>query len=188
LLLSSLYLFHRVPKLTHLSQPNQNTEIGGLTPGSVYFIPIDISASPPTYTVPPGFVYSPAEQIVSTVGVSIDGMLSTFCTTTLPDPCGAFGPSQRTVLLSSGPTSTTGSIFVSAGFSGFTYDYLTNQPISGITFNYSPNDVQVYADLPDGLFVVGVPEPSTWAMMILGFAGIGFMAYRRKAKPALIAA
>ena len=25
-----------------------------------------------------------------------------------------------------------------------------------------------------------VPEPSTWAMMILGFFGIGFMAYRRK--------
>jgi hypothetical protein len=32
-----------------------------------------------------------------------------------------------------------------------------------------------------------VPEPSTWAMMILGFAGIGFMAYRRKLKPALMA-
>jgi hypothetical protein len=28
----------------------------------------------------------------------------------------------------------------------------------------------------------GVPEPSTWAMMILGFAGIGFMAYRRSRK------
>jgi hypothetical protein len=25
-----------------------------------------------------------------------------------------------------------------------------------------------------------VPEPSTWAMIILGFAGIGFMAYRRR--------
>jgi len=36
--------------------------------------------------------------------------------------------------------------------------------------------------------VTGVPEPSTWAMMILGFAGVGFMAYRRKSKPALIAA
>jgi PEP-CTERM motif len=36
--------------------------------------------------------------------------------------------------------------------------------------------------------VGAVPEPSTWAMMILGFAGIGFMAYRQKAKPALIAA
>ena len=34
----------------------------------------------------------------------------------------------------------------------------------------------------------GVPEPSTWAMMILGFAGVGFMAYRRKSKPSLIAA
>jgi hypothetical protein len=33
-----------------------------------------------------------------------------------------------------------------------------------------------------------VPEPSTWAMMILGFAGIGFMEYRRKSKPALMAA
>jgi hypothetical protein len=27
-----------------------------------------------------------------------------------------------------------------------------------------------------------VPEPSTWAMMILGFFGIGFMAYRRRKK------
>jgi PEP-CTERM motif len=33
-----------------------------------------------------------------------------------------------------------------------------------------------------------VPEPSTWAMMLLGFAGLGFMAYRRKAKPALMVA
>jgi hypothetical protein len=28
--------------------------------------------------------------------------------------------------------------------------------------------------------ISGVPEPSTWAMMILGFSGVGFMAYRRK--------
>jgi hypothetical protein len=33
-----------------------------------------------------------------------------------------------------------------------------------------------------------VPEPSTWAMMLLGFAGVGFIAYRRKSKPALMAA
>jgi hypothetical protein len=30
-----------------------------------------------------------------------------------------------------------------------------------------------------------VPEPATWAMMILGFFGVGFMAYRRNAGPAL---
>jgi hypothetical protein len=28
--------------------------------------------------------------------------------------------------------------------------------------------------------IAGVPEASTWAMMILGFFGVGFMAYRRK--------
>ena len=33
-----------------------------------------------------------------------------------------------------------------------------------------------------------VPEPSTWAMMILGFAGVGFMAYRRRNQTASLAA
>jgi outer membrane lipase/esterase len=32
-----------------------------------------------------------------------------------------------------------------------------------------------------------VPEPSTWAMMILGFAGVGFVAYRRRKVAALAA-
>jgi hypothetical protein len=31
-----------------------------------------------------------------------------------------------------------------------------------------------------GFEVAAVPEPSTWAMMILGFCGVGFMAYRRE--------
>jgi hypothetical protein len=39
-----------------------------------------------------------------------------------------------------------------------------------------------------GTFVGPIPEPSTWAMMILGFLGLGFMAYRRKSKQALMAA
>jgi len=30
--------------------------------------------------------------------------------------------------------------------------------------------------------ISGVPEPSTWAMMILGFMSVGFVAYRRKSK------
>jgi hypothetical protein len=33
-------------------------------------------------------------------------------------------------------------------------------------------------------FTSAVPEPSTWAMMLLGFAGVGFLAYRRKPKTA----
>jgi hypothetical protein len=39
--------------------------------------------------------------------------------------------------------------------------------------------------LPGANLTSDVPEPSTWAMMILGFFGIGFMAYRRKSRIAL---
>jgi len=41
-----------------------------------------------------------------------------------------------------------------------------------------------------GSFVYVVPEPSTWAMMLLGFAGLGSLGYRRaaRAKRAAIAA
>ena len=35
----------------------------------------------------------------------------------------------------------------------------------------------------DDINVAAVPESSIWAMMIIGFFGIGFMAYRRKSKP-----
>jgi hypothetical protein len=33
--------------------------------------------------------------------------------------------------------------------------------------------------------ISAVPEPSTWAMMILGFAGVGFLAYRRRNQTAI---
>jgi outer membrane lipase/esterase len=42
--------------------------------------------------------------------------------------------------------------------------------------------------IADAFIAQAVPEGSTWAMMILGFAGVGFMAYRRKSKPALMGA
>jgi hypothetical protein len=55
-----------------------------------------------------------------------------------------------------------------------------------------PNDngALFYTDLPDsgsGTVTVtpvtpGVPEPSTWALMLLGFAGLGFAGYRRSRK------
>jgi len=48
----------------------------------------------------------------------------------------------------------------------------------------SPADAD-YDDLVVRFNVSAVPEPTTWAMMLLGFAGIGFLAYRRKSKLAL---
>jgi hypothetical protein len=51
------------------------------------------------------------------------------------------------------------------------------------------NDYGTFSATPSGgpFGVDGVPEPSTWAMMILGFAGIGAMTYRRR-KNAMLAA
>jgi hypothetical protein len=43
------------------------------------------------------------------------------------------------------------------------------------------------SDLVSGSITEAVPEPSTWAMMILGFAGIGVMTYRRRKSAMLVA-
>jgi len=40
---------------------------------------------------------------------------------------------------------------------------------------------------PTNLTVAVVPEPSTWAMMVLGFAGLGFASYRSSRKSARMA-
>lgn len=53
-------------------------------------------------------------------------------------------------------------------------------PGRGVTSQYFDN---VSLDV-----VAAVPEPSTWAMMILGFFGLGFMIHRRKSKAAALAA
>jgi hypothetical protein len=47
-------------------------------------------------------------------------------------------------------------------------------------------DILVYAQAaPPNL---NAPEPSTWATMILGFAGMGFVAYRKAKRASAIAA
>lgn len=54
------------------------------------------------------------------------------------------------------------------------------------SFNFTS---QAYSDVQAIASVAGaVPEPSTWAMMMLGFVGVGFMAYRRRTQPATLAA
>jgi len=94
---------------------------------------------------------------------------------------GTFGGSSVTFLLSNGDSFTLGSTgsgyavpdFVGAKDSTKFTSILVTTPDSVLNLNN---------------LVYGVPEPSTWAMMLLGFVGLGFMAYRRKAKPALMAA
>jgi hypothetical protein len=61
--------------------------------------------------------------------------------------------------------------------------------MSGITSVFFDNTIPSVSsdDTVTATLATAVPEPSTWAMMLLGFAGLGFTAYRRKAKPALMA-
>jgi PEP-CTERM motif len=50
--------------------------------------------------------------------------------------------------------------------------------------NFGPNIDLTIVSYGSGDFVLGgavpraVPEPSTWAMMLIGFAGLGFAGYR----------
>jgi hypothetical protein len=52
----------------------------------------------------------------------------------------------------------------------------TAGPNQFYVFGFTDADLPGYA--PEQ--VAAIPEPSTWAMMILGFAGIGFLMYRRR--------
>ena len=106
------------------------------------------------------------------------------------------GPSSKTVDVTLGSTVADPSFTYIATINGdhtLTYVQETfTQPVSGgsvaLTFYGDPNAGAYGPVIGDVSVTAAVPEPSTWAMMILGFAGIGFMAYRRKSKPALMAA
>jgi hypothetical protein len=68
------------------------------------------------------------------------------------------------------------------GYLGFT----STAPITG--FQWDTTDGGIIDTGFSNLSVGAVPEPSTWAMLLLGFAGVGFMACRSKNKLALKAA
>jgi hypothetical protein len=57
--------------------------------------------------------------------------------------------------------------------------YFTGATATNLVFTGTvlPDD---HSSAIDSVTISAVPEVSTWAMMILGFFGIGFMAYRRK--------
>jgi hypothetical protein len=92
------------------------------------------------------------------------------------DPTGSFSASissgcgnciDNIIGFPSGPAST---------FTSFTSD---------ATYTFAGgNSIQIDAISVSYQVTTAVPEPSTWAMLLLGFAGVGFVAYRRKSKSA----
>lgn len=90
-------------------------------------------------------------------------------------------------------TSINGSIFTPFGtlaspnsvFPGGGSDLISAAPVQALYVEYLFGPAVGANGAPNGVgvsevFASAVPEASTWAMMILGFAGIGFMTYRRR--------
>jgi hypothetical protein len=69
------------------------------------------------------------------------------------------------------------------GFTGGGFDEVRIQGDQGLTA-FGPLNSSTFAI--DDIAANQVPEPSTWAMMLIGFAALGFAAYRRKSKTATI--
>ena len=75
------------------------------------------------------------------------------------------------------------SLFGTPGTSGWTLETLlftaSADPVT-ITFSVAPqNSTDISIGL-DKVNISAVPEPATWAMLLIGLAGIGFLAHRRK--------
>ena len=60
-----------------------------------------------------------------------------------------------------------------SGSSNGLFDFSFAAPVTSVTFTSSQNSLEVAS------VSSAVPEPSTWAMMLLGFAGLGYAAYRK---------
>ena len=70
-------------------------------------------------------------------------------------------------------------------FANFFFD--TNSDSNGVFSRAWPGTADPNDGLVTGFSTGAVPEPSTWAMMLAGFAGLGFLGYRRTVKARLAA-
>jgi hypothetical protein len=106
-------------------------------------------------------------------------------------------PGDLVILSGSGLTASASSLSFTTGSSSLTFEESGGFPLfcfgCRASFDTIALDAQTFNDAGrsnTGVIatVAAVPEPSTWGMMILGFLGVGFMAYRRKNRPIFRAA
>jgi hypothetical protein len=126
----------------------------------------------PTSTIwfnPPQNTYGFAESLSGTFTL-VNGAITSW----------SFGGGTRQVGCGGGPGCAVGS---SSAFTSTTFDSssIFGYPVYGGTcYLYCTNSA---SNLGGGVWVeeqiAAVPEPSTWAMMLIGFLGIGFVRYRK---------
>jgi len=103
-----------------------------------------------------------------------------------PGPNGIFGTSSTVDVLVNGSMALAATNSAGTGSASLVWQQFSLAGVAttnSTTFAFLNGDPS--GDNSNGLDNIvittgAVPEPSTWAMMILGFVGLGFMAYRRK--------
>jgi hypothetical protein len=159
------------------------------------------SESPPTISPATGFAIVTIDSILNTMEVNVTFSGLTAGNTAAHIHC-CVAPGGNTGVATTVPTFTGFPSGVTSGSYDHVFDLtsLSSYNPAFATLNGGTaasaeavllmglSDGQAYLNIHTGNFPNGeirgflqaVPEPSTWAMMILGFAGVGFMAYRRR--------
>lgn len=99
----------------------------------------------------------------------------TICESVFGGTCA--GPDLGLAIIN-GPTTVTG--FAPGGF--ILYAPSLSSAETEELISIPAGDAVFTLNLPDGYSVAAIPEPSTWAMLLIGFAGVGFLAHRRRAR------
>jgi PEP-CTERM motif len=81
--------------------------------------------------------------------------------------------------------SSPGILTIGTFFTPFINPSPSTPPFDPISGSVSIDLEMLNPDSGFSIAVIGVPEPSTWAMLLIGFVGIGFMAHRRRASMAM---
>ena len=84
------------------------------------------------------------------------------------------GGTQADVFMFSQPGNTKASM----GWTQQTFSFMAFDPTARLAFSATANDP--YGPAIDGVSISPVPEPATWAMMIIGFGGAGAMLRRNR--------
>jgi hypothetical protein len=145
----------------------------------------DFQFTSPEATASGQFVVDPTnDQVTSISGsVSVNGQPIDTITTILAEPSFPSpynnGPFiyDNTYYAGNPVFDLDGVLFATAGNPGGSWNLWGTGPDSYSLYEYVPN--VGYAVAVTGTFAVSTPESSTWAMLLLGFAGLGFAGYRK---------
>jgi hypothetical protein len=166
-----------------LTQTTQITAIGaqfgGFPGGSIFGAIVPTGPSLPSFT-PSDIASNSLAHVVFSVTVTtpaLDNPHVNVADLTVPlDQSLNLEPGTYAVVFGSGAFGATG--FAGLGFEN---DPVGSPPLFQTLFDdnwqsFGDHGVRIFVD---GSAVTAVPEPGTWAMVILGFCGLGLLTYRR---------